>query len=51
MVCFIKLIGKCVIPIVITSLISCHVGNPLELETREVDYLNKTGDVICANPL
>lgn len=51
MVCFIKLIGKCVIPIVITSLISCHVGNPLELETREVDYLNKTGDVIHGNIL
>lgn len=51
MVCFIKLIGKCVISIVITSLISCHVGNPLELETREVDYLNKTGDVIHGNIL
>lgn len=39
------------ISIVITSLISCNAGNSLLLQTREVDYLNKTGDVIHGNIL
>lgn len=46
MVRFMKLIVKCVFSIVITLLISCNSGNPLLLQTRDVDYLNKTGDVI-----
>lgn len=46
MVRFMKLIVKCIFSIVITSLISCNSRNPLLLQTRDVDYLNKTGDVI-----
>lgn len=52
MVRIIKNIVKSVIPIVLmTPLVSCNVGNPLVLQTRDVDYLNKTGDVIHGNIL
>lgn len=46
MLSLIRKIIEGVITLSITLLVSCHIEDPLAFETREVDFINKTGDLI-----
>lgn len=46
MLSLIRKIIESIITLSITFLVSCYIENPLAFETREVDFINKTGDLI-----